>query len=424
MNFSLSKLKNGLNLLAVPIPGLASATLTVWTKTGSRLEEARINGISHFLEHMVFKGSNKRPTSKEIFGAVDAIGGEINAATSKDWTNYYVKARAQNIDKAFDILSDMILNPILNAEEIEREKGVITEEIRMHEDTPMIKVPDLFEQLLFKGSPLGRDIAGTEKSVKGLTRDDFLRYRKVHYFPENMLVTVAGGVPLKKMREITEKYFQQLGQNKAKPKFKEFKSKQTKPQVLLHDKKKEQAHFILGFRASPRNYPGRYAQAVLSTILGGSASSRLFIEVRERRGLAYFVKTAVERYDDTGYISTQAGVDVKRVDEAIKVTLGEHYALANKKKPISKEELAKAKEFLKGQLALSLEDTKDVTEFFGLQALFLKEVLTPEEVFKRIDRVSTDEVISEAGKLFRPEGLNLALIGPYGGEVRFRSLLR
>ena len=424
MNFSLKTLPNGLRILAVPIAGLASATITVWVKVGSRMEEARVNGISHFLEHLAFKGSKKRPASKDIFGAVDAIGGEINAATSKDWTHYYVKARTQNLEKAFDILSDMILNPLLKENEIEREKGVIVEEIKMHEDTPMIRVADIFEQLIFAGNPLAWDIAGTEKSVKAVKRDDFLRYRKMHYYPENMLITVAGGVTREKIEKLSEKYFRQLPSNKTKLDFEKFESKQVKPQLLLYDRKKEQAHFVLGFRGNPRGYEGRFAEALLSAILGGSFSSRLFIEVRERRGLAYSIRTSTERYNDTGYIATQAGVDTKRVDEAIKVTLDEHYALASRKKPISKEELSKAKEFLKGNLALALEDTKDVTGFFGEKALFLEEVLTPEEVFKKIDAVTIDQVVDEANKLFRPERLNLAIIGPYEDENRFRKLLK
>ena len=424
MNFSLTKLKNGLGVLTVPIPGMASATVTVWVKTGSRLEEKTTSGISHFLEHMIFKGSKKRPTSKDIFGDVDAIGGEFNAGTSKDWTNFYIKVRAKNLPKAFDVLSDMVLNPLLKEEEVQREKGVIIEELRMHEDTPMIRISDLFEQLIFSGNPLGWDIIGSEKSIKNIKRNDFLSYRKTHYYPENMLVTVAGGIGKDSAEKLVENYFGSMQAVQKSSSFQKFSSKQSKPQTMLSDQKKEQAHFILGFQGNGRGYPGRYTEAVLSVILGVSASSRLFIEVRERRGLAYAVRTSTERYNDTGYMATQAGVDIKRVEEAIKVTLEEHYALASKKKPISKAELSKAKEFLKGHLALALEDTKDVTGYFGEQALFLKEIITPEEAFKRVDAVSVDEVVAEANNLFRPERLNLAIIGPYGDENRFRKLLK
>ncbi len=424
MKYNLNTLKNGLRVITVPIKGLASATVTIWVKTGSRLEEARTSGISHFLEHMVFKGSKKRPSAKEIAEAIDAIGGEFNAGTSKDWTNFFIKTRAENLDKAFDVLSDMVINPLLKKEEIEREKGVIVEEIKMYEDTPMMRIGDIFEELVFSGSPLGRDIAGTESTVKGIKRNDFLRYRSIHYYPENMLVTVAGGVSSKESEGLAGKYFMGLSSRKAKYTYKRFESKQTQPLTKLHGKKKEQAHFILGFRGNGRDYQGRFAETVLATILGGSASSRLFIEVRERRGLAYAIKTSADRYNDTGYMATQAGVDTQRVEEAIKVTLDEHYKLANKTKPISKGELVRAKEFLKGHTALALEDTKDVNGFFGEQGLFLKEILTPEEVFKKIDKVSIDEVLSEANKLFKPERLNLAIIGPYEDENRFQKLLR
>jgi len=424
MNFGLTKLKNELRILTVPIVGLASATVTVWVKTGSRLEEKKVSGISHFLEHMVFKGSKKRPTSKDIFGDVDAIGGEFNAGTSKDWTNYYIKVRAKNLPKAFDVISDLVLNPLLQEEEIEREKGVIVEELRMHEDTPMLRISDLFEQLIFSGNPLGWDIIGTKESIRSMKKADFISYKKTHYYPENMLITVAGGIGNKAAIALSEEYFGAMPKSNKASNFKKFDSKQSNPKTMLSDQKKEQGHFILGFRGNGRGYSGKYAEGILSAILGGSASSRLFIEVRERRGLAYAVRTSTERYDDTGYIATQAGVDTKRIDEAIKVTLDEHYGLASKKKPISKAELSKAKEFLKGHMALALEDTKDVTGFFGEQELFLDEVLTPEEVFKKIDAVSIDDVVGEAKKLFKPERLNLAIIGPYKDESRFKKLLR
>ena len=424
MKYNLGKLSNGIKVICVPMPSLESATVTVWVKTGSRFEEERINGISHFLEHMIFKGSKKRPSAKKIAEAVDEIGGEFNAGTSKDWTNFYIKARSSNINKALDVLSDMVLNPLLSQEEIGKEKGVIIEELRMHEDTPMMKIGDVFEQLIFAGNPLGRDIAGSEKTVRGVSRSDFLRYRSIHYYPQKMLLTIAGGIKEGDALKLAEKYFENLNRKNLK-KTSEilFKSKQKKPQVKLHPKKKEQAHFILGFLADGREYEGRFAQTLLSAILGGGMSSRLFSEVRERRGLAYAISTSTERYLETGYIGTYAGVDVERAHEAIKVTLEEHYKLANNESGVDKKELRKAKEYIKGHLALALEDTKDVNDFYGVQALFLKEILTPEEVFKRIDAVSVEDVLEEAKKLFRPERLNLAIIGPYKDQARFERLL-
>lgn len=409
--------------MTAPIPSLSSVTLTIWVKTGSRNEDPKVNGISHFLEHMVFKGSKKRPTARDISAAVDAIGGEFNAGTSKDWTNFYIKSRAANIDVAFDVLADMVLNPILKSEEIEREKGTIIEEIRMYEDTPMYRIGDVFEELIFEGNPLGWDIAGTEKTVRGVDRQDFVNYRDIHYHPENMLVTVAGNFNQKEVTGLIDKYFSGLTNKKQAFKTKAFEPSQVKPKFKLHSKKKEQAHLILGFMSEGRGYKNRFAQSILSAILGGGMSSRLFIEVRERRGLAYAVRTSIDRYQEVGYMSTYAGVDPTKGDEAVKVIVDQCFGLASGKYPIDKSEFTKAKEFIKGHLALVLEDTKDVSTFFGEQAMFLQEILTPEEIYKKIDGVKVEEVLAEAKKLFVPERLNLAIIGPYSSGEKFEKII-
>jgi predicted Zn-dependent peptidase len=296
MDYKLHTMPSGLRVVTVPMPGLESVTLTIWVKTGSRNEDKKVGGISHFLEHMVFKGSPKRPTAKDISQAVDAIGGEFNAATSKDWTNFYIKAAKENLETAMDVLSDMVLNPLMKSDEIEREKGTIIQEIRMYEDTPMMHIGEIFEGLIFSGNPLGRDTAGTETSVKGIQRNDFVSYRKMHYYPENMLVTVAGGINESAVLKLVEKYFVSVKPFKGTTfKNQEFINKQTKAQFKLQTKKSEQAHLILGFTGEGRGYPERFAQSILSVILGGGMSSRLFIEVRERRGLAYSVRTSADR---------------------------------------------------------------------------------------------------------------------------------
>jgi len=423
MNYKLNRLENGVRVLTVSLPKMESATITIWVGVGSRLEDKKTNGISHFLEHMVFKGSKKRPTALEIAEAVDALGGEFNAGTSKEWTNFYIKARAANIDTAFDVLSDMVLNPILAEAEIEKEKGVIIEEIAMYEDTPMIKIGDVFEQLIFEGNSLSWDIAGTPESVKGISRKDFVDFREKHYFAGNILITAAGGVRKAEVLRLAKKYFGELSPGEKGSQTKGFASKQKKPQVKLHPKKKEQAHFILGFLGNPRGHPDRFTEAILASILGGGMSSRLFSEIREKRGLAYAVRTSVDRYVDTGNFSTYAGVDIKRIDEAIKVALGEHYGVADGKRPISKTELKKAKEYVKGHLALALEDTKDVSAFFGEPELFLRKIETPESIFAKIDEVTTEGILRVAKKLFIPEKLNLAIIGPYKDQARFEKLL-
>ena len=424
MDYHLTKLPSGLRVLTVPMPSLESATVTVWVRTGSRNEEARVNGISHFLEHMTFKGSKKRPTAREISEAVDAIGGEFNASTSKEWTNFYIKARAANLETAFDVLSDMVLNPLLKEEEIEREKGVIIEEIAMYEDTPMFRIGDVFEQLIYQGNSLSWDIAGTVKTVKAIKKGDFVRYRKVHYYADNIVLTVAGGVTPKLVNDLAQKYFGELKAKGGKSEAKIFKTKQTSPKVKLHSKKKEQAHFILGFLGNPLGSDRRFADAVLSTILGGGMSSRLFSEVRERRGLAYSVRSQLDRTVDTGYLGAYAGVDVTKAEEAVAVVLDQFYGIAERRYKIFDKELRKAKEYLKGHLALSLEDTHDVSDFFGVKELLLNKVETPEEIFAAVDAVTMNEVYDEAKRLFKPEGLNLAIIGPYNSQSKFERIIK
>lgn len=424
MNYKLQTLSSGLRLLTVPMPGLESVTVTVWVKTGSRNEDKRINGISHFLEHMVFKGSKKRPTAKEISETVDSFGGEQNAATSKDWTNFYIKSSVVRLETAMDVLSDMVLNPILDTEEIEREKGTIIQEIAMYEDSPIMKIQDVIENLAFAGNSLGWDIAGDTKSVKEIGRNDFLRYRETHYHPEKMLVTIAGGITEGQAKKLAEKYFSGIKSQKSAFKGGNFKSSQRKPQLLLKNKKYEQTNFILGFMSEGRGYEGRFAQSVLSAVLNGGMSSRLFIEVRERRGLAYSVQSSSDKFDEIGYFGAYAGTDPGKAAEAVKVMLDQFYGLAGGKYPISEKEFTKAKEYIKGHLALSLEDTNAVNDFFGQQALFLNEILTPEEIQRRIDKVTIEDVMREAKKLFIPARLNLAIIGPYKDSSAFEKLIK
>ncbi len=255
-----------------------------------------------------------------------------------------------------------------------------------------------------------------------MERQDFLDYRKNFYNPENMIITVAGGVDEKKVLDLSEKYFSKLVKSEKASLSKRFENIQATPKLKLHNKKKEQTHVILGFIADGKSYKNKYAQTLLATILGGGMSSRMFTEVRERRGLAYSIRTSMDRYTDIGYMGTYAGLDTKRAEEAVKVMLDEHYKIINKKSEITKQELIKAKEFLKGHLALALEDTSDVSSFFGDQELFSEKVLTPEEVFRKIDKVTMDAVNSEAKRLFVPERLNLAIIGPYENDETFKKL--
>ena len=423
MNYKLDRLKNGLRVITSELQNLESATITVWVAVGSRYEDKSISGISHFLEHMVFKGSKKRPSAKKISEAIDYFGGEFNASTSKEWTNFYIKAPSKKLDIAFDVLSDMVLNPLLDKKEIEKEKGVICEEIAMYEDMPMMKIEDVFENIIFKGNSMERDIAGTKESVMGIEKEDFVKYRNKHYVRDNILLTVSGGIKRNEVLKLAGKYFTAISEQ-AQKRSTPFISLQKKPQLNLKSKKNEQAHLIFGFLGNKRGHEKRFEEVVLDSILGGGMSSRLFTELREKRGLSYAVKTLNEHYKETGYFGVYAGVDIKRIDEAIKVIIDQMYGIAGRKYKISEKEFKKAKEYLKGHLALSLEDTKTINAFFGLRQLLLNKIETPKEVIEKIDKVKVEDVYQYADSIFKPERLNLAVIGPYYDRGRFEKLIK
>jgi len=423
MDYKLKKLDNGLRILTVPLPNLESAAITLWIGVGSRFEKDKSAGISHFLEHIVFKGSKKFPSAKKVSYALDSIGAEANAATSHEWTNFYVKSASTQVERAFEILADITLNPLLRKEDIEKEKGVILEEIAMHKDNPMDKIGGIFMSLAFAGNPLGKDITGTPKSVKNLKRSDFEMYRDSHYRADNMVLTAAGKIDVDKIEKLALGYFGGLKKG-IKKRTKKFILRKKGPKIKLEFKKTEQMHIILGFYGYNRTHKDRYAEGVLSVILGRGMSSRLFSEIREKKGLAYAVNTSVFRFVDTGVFSTYAGINPENIGEVIKIILDQSYGIANGKYPVRKKELDKAKEFIKGRTALSLEDTTEVNEFFGKEALFLPEIDTPEEFFRKVDSVSFEDVEKVARDIFMPEKLNLAVIGPYKDKSEFEKLVK
>lgn len=421
MKYKLEVLPNNLQLLIVPMTSLESATVTVWVKTGSRNEIDKKLGLSHFLEHMAFKGGKKYPSAKAVSEAIDEVGGEFNASTSKEVTQFYIRIRSKLLERAFDVLSDIVINPNLEQKEIAKEKGVILEEMNMYEDTPVRRIWDLFEQLMFKGHPLGRDIIGTKETVPSLERADFVSYRNKFYHSQNMLVSVAGGIDEKRVRGLARKYFSAI--QKGKNGLKSGKVKNEDKRISLTSKKVEQAHIILGYSAEKLGNNDRYKDALLNVVLGAGMSSRLFTEVREKRGLAYAVKSDIDRYADTGYFAVYAGTDPKNANEAIKVILEQLYGLANGTMKVSKKELEKAKEYLKGHLALSLEDTRGVSSFFGYEQLMLGKVRTPDEVYENINKVTADNIYASAKKIFKKDKIKLAIIGPFKDENKFKKLL-
>lgn len=425
MQPELITLPNGLRVLFIDTKSFPTLTTILLVGAGSRYERPDNNGIAHFFEHMAFKGSKKYPSSFVISSTIDQLGGINNAFTSKDHTGYWIKATNDNFSTVIDVLSDMIQNSLLLDEEINKEKGVIIEEINMYEDTPMWKSGDLFEELLYKGSSLGYEIAGSKDTVSKFDRTTFTEYMKDWYHPDNAILVVAGGLSGKKevMKQKIEECLGMWNGETSAERFKKFVENQKKPQILTRYKKTEQTHFCLGYRAFDFFDKRKYPLAVLSSILGGSMSSRLFMQVRERRGLCYYINTSRSSYADAGDIVTSAGVtnDLEKTKEAIKVTLDEHQKIIDQ--GINEEELKKAKALIKGRTMLSLEDSQHVALYYGTQYLLQNELTTPEETIAQIQKVTTDAVRSVAKELFKPEKLNISLIGPVkDGELTTQSL--
>ncbi|OGH48245.1 MAG: hypothetical protein A3A51_04480 [Candidatus Levybacteria bacterium RIFCSPLOWO2_01_FULL_39_10] len=423
MKFKKKVLPNGLTILTVPTPSFESATAMVMVGAGSRFETRKNNGISHFLEHMAFKGTKSRPTFMEIAGLIDGIGGEFNAFTSKEYTGYYIKAGKNNIEICLNLLSDMLKNSLLDEKEIEKEKGVIIEEINLYEDTPMRNIGDIFERLLYGDTPMGWDTAGEKDVIRSLKRADFVNYMDNLYSPSNMTVVFAGGIDEDSSVSLADKYFSDMKKYKvitAKP----VKEDQKKPEVRLKTKKTEQTHIALGVRTVPIGHKDKYTLSVLASILGGGMSSRLFSEVREKRGLAYYVRASSDQYTDAGSLVVTAGIDPKRIEEAITVIVSELSDLRDGRKKISKTELKKAKEYLKGHLVLELEDSRSVAIYYATQLILEKEIKNPDEVLKEVDKVSEVEIMTAAKKYLVGVGLNLALIGDFKDKGKFERHLK
>jgi predicted Zn-dependent peptidase len=422
MNFTRKVLSNGLRIITVPMPSFESVTVMVMVGAGSRYENFNNNGISHFLEHMAFKGTKKRPTAMDIASIIDGVGGEFNAFTGKETTGYYIKSSNSHVSLCCDLLSDMLQNSLLDSLEIEKEKGVIIEEINMYEDTPMRKLGDVYEQLLYGDTPMGWDIAGTKEVIRKIKRNDFIGYMKDLYSPHNMTVVIAGGITAKEMEILIDKYFAQMRRFDIQKATKVLDD-QIKPAFLLKEKKTEQVHLALGVRTVPLEHKDRYALDVLAAILGGGMSSRLFEEVREKRGLAYYVRSSSDMYTDCGTLVSTAGVDPTRVYDAVQVIL-EEYKKITQSNSIKEKELLKAKEFLKGHFVLELEDSRSVASFYAHQELLESKILTPLEMNKKIDAVTAEDVSQVAKAYLISKTLNLAVIGNFSDGNKFESLLQ
>jgi predicted Zn-dependent peptidase len=416
--FQRDTLDNGLRVLTADLPYAQSVAVVVMLAAGSRYETAESSGIAHFAEHMFFKGTEKRPSAREIAGAIDAIGGEFNAFTGKENTTYYVKCAAEHRDVALDVLVDMLRNSRFDGEEIEREKGVIVEEMNMYYDTPRDFIGGVYEQLLWGDQPLGRDIIGTKETIRGATRNTFTGYLDRWYKPSRMVLGVAGRIGDGVLERAQALLGDLADADAGEP---EPTTPYLNGRVVVHTKQSEQAHVVLGVHSLPLEHPDRYAIQLLATALGGGMSSRLFSEVRERRGLAYYVYGLNHSYTDAGTLYSQAGVDINRIDDAVGTIAAELRKIAAA--PLPAEELEKARNFAKGRFVLSLESPQGLM-MFGLRKEVLERKLPdPDEVLRALDAVTSDDVERVASELIATDRLRLAVIGPFDDASRFEPLL-
>ena len=416
--FERNTLDNGLRVLTADLPYAQSVAVLVMLAAGSRYETDENSGIAHFSEHMFFKGTEKRPSTKAIAGAIDAIGGEFNAFTGKEYTAYYVKCAAEHRDIALDVLVDMLRNSRFEEEEIEREKGVIIEEMNMYYDTPRDYIGSVYEHLLWGDQPLGRDIIGSKETVRGATRDTFMGYLDRWYKPSRMVLGVAGRIGDGLLEKAQELLGDLVDADTGEP---EATAPHADGRVRVHTKQSEQAHVSIGVHSLPLDHPDRYAIQLLATVLGGGMSSRLFSEVRERRGLAYYVYGLNHSYTDAGTLYSQAGVDIDRIDDAVATIAAELRKIADE--PLPAEELEKARNFAKGRFVLQLESPQGLA-LFGLRREVLERRLPdPDEVLRGIDGVTRDDVARVASELIGADRLRLAVIGPFDDASRFEPLL-
>ncbi len=410
--YQISKLGNGARILTVNLENRNSVGMGIWVKVGARFEPQRISGVSHCLEHMLFKGTKHRSTQK-IKADVEGVGGMLNAFTGEESTCYFVKIMKDHANRAFDVLADMMNHATLDAKELEKERTVILEEIKMYLDLPSHHVHELMGELLWPEQSLGRPIAGSVDTVSRLTQSELKTFRDKYYHPRNLLISFSGEVPHDEVCARVGEYF---GNRKSRDssKFEPSKSIQKSPRFRFINKKTEQMHFVVGFHGLSRNDPDRYKLAVLNVILGANMSSRLFEEVREKRGLAYEIRSSLSFYEDAGAITVSAGVEPKKAVLATHVIMRELRRL--KHGLVSKGELQRAKDYFVGNFFLGLEDTLDHMLWLGDRMIYRDDLPNQEEICAKIQSVTSDDVRSLANKIFRTKNLNYSLIGSYNGR--------
>ncbi len=413
--------KNGLRVITIPMKENPTVTVLVLVGTGSNYEKKEINGISHFLEHMCFKGTIKRPTAQSISHELDGLGCQYNAFTSNEMTGYYAKGDSKNFKQIFDVVSDVYLNSTFPVTELEKEKGVIIEEINMYEDMPSSHVQDLFDSVLYGDQPAGWSVLGTKENIYKMIRDNFVNYKNSHYVSSNTVIVVSGNIKSDEVYKEVNKYFKDI---KSTDKVKKIKTKdsQVNPNVLIKFKETDQTHFVLGVRTFPLLDKRNIVLSLLSSVLGAGMSSRLFIKLREEMGVAYYVRAYNDPSLDHGSLQISAGVNNTRTEEVIKEILKECNLLISKK--VSDEELKKVKSFIIGNMKMSLEATDDIANFYGGQELMKNEIKNLDEKIKEINKVTSEDIQKMAKLVFKNKNLNLAIIGPFKNDVQFKDILK
>ena len=419
-NFQFDTFDSGLRLVTVPMQGTKTVTVMVMVGTGSKYESKDINGISHFLEHLMFKGTTKRPGPLDISRELDGIGAQYNAFTDKEMTAYYAKASSDKLDIAMDVIFDIYLNSKFEEAGIQTERHVVVEEINMYHDEPRWIVADVLEKLLYGDQPAGWSIAGEKETILGLKRQQFVDYFNSHYIASNTVIGIAGDIDPVAVKAKVQKYFEHIRQGDKVEKLPAIE-KQTGAQADIFYKATDQTHFILGFRAFNMYDDRKYPLGVLASILGGGMSSRLFNEVREKRGLGYYVSASQEERTDTGFFEIDAGVNNDRALEAVTVVMEELRKI--KQEGVTEAELKRAIDRTIGGTALALEHSNFLAQNLGGSVLFENKVLTPEDELAKIKAVTLEDIKSVAEEIFKEDRLNLALVGPFKDVEPFKKLL-
>ena len=420
MEFKEKRLANGIRAIAAPMHNTQAVTLLVLIGTGSNYENKRINGISHFLEHLFFKGTRSRPRVGEVHRALDGIGAEHNAFTSREHTGYWVKSAVQYADTALDVVSDILLEPLFNAAEIERERGVILQEISMYEDMPQRRVAEYFEGLLWGDQPAGWDIAGTPETVKSLTREDIIGYKTRQYVANNTVVVIAGNIPPQTAFRKIETAFAKMPKGRPQQQKKNTRRAQAGKTRFVW-KESDQTHLMLGAQACSMYERARYPLALLSGILGGNPSSRLFMEIRERLGLAYYVGASAQLYTQTGFLAARAGVPHKTLPAVVrKIT---EVLRDVRTRGVNRRELSGIKDYIRGSFALAFETSDEIASHLGEEGLFRKRIISPNEEVKKLEAVRIEEVNRLAKTLLAPERLRLSVVGPHRNTAPYEKLL-